>query len=43
MVQQNIAEWHGKDLIDSYGEKIGKLQPVYVGVATKWQPRPTET
>ena len=34
MVQQNIAEWHGKDLIDSYGEKIGKLQDVYVDVET---------
>jgi hypothetical protein len=25
VAQQNIAEWHGKDLIDSTGEKIGKL------------------
>ena len=29
---QNIADWHGKDLIDSFGEKIGKLQDVYVDV-----------
>jgi hypothetical protein len=28
----NIAEWHGKMLIDSDGEKIGKLQDVYVDV-----------
>jgi hypothetical protein len=34
VVQQNIAEWHGKDLIDSFGEKIGKLQDVYVDVET---------
>ena len=34
MTQPNIAEWHGKDLIDSHGEKIGKLQDVYVDVET---------
>jgi uncharacterized protein YrrD len=28
----NIAEWHGKLLIDRDGEKIGKLQDVYVDV-----------
>jgi hypothetical protein len=28
----NIAEWHGKMLLDSEGEKIGKLQDVYVDV-----------
>jgi hypothetical protein len=28
----NIAEWHGKMLIDHDGEKIGKLQDVYVDV-----------
>ena len=28
----NVAEWHGKMLIDSEGEKIGKLQDVYVDV-----------
>jgi uncharacterized protein YrrD len=31
---QNIAEWHGKDLIDREGEKIGKLEDVYVDVET---------
>ena len=31
---QNIADWHGKDLIDSFGEKIGKLRDVYVDVET---------
>ena len=28
----NVAEWHGKMLVDRYGEKIGKLQDVYVDV-----------
>ena len=28
----SIAEWHGKMLIDRDGEKIGKLQDVYVDV-----------
>src|SRR5580658_8679551 len=28
----NVAEWHGKMLFDSEGEKIGKLQDVYVDV-----------
>jgi uncharacterized protein YrrD len=30
----NVAEWHGKTLIDVDGEKIGKLQDVYVDVET---------
>jgi hypothetical protein len=30
----NVAEWHGKLLVDSSGEKIGKLQDVYVDVET---------
>jgi sporulation protein YlmC with PRC-barrel domain len=30
----NASEWHGKTLIDSAGEKIGKLQDVYVDVET---------
>ena len=34
MTQANIAEWHGKNLVDSSGEKIGKLQDVYVDVET---------
>ncbi len=31
---QNIAEWHGKTLVDRDGERIGKLQDVYVDVET---------
>lgn len=34
MTQPNITEWHGKHLIDNSGEKIGKLQDVYVDVET---------
>jgi uncharacterized protein YrrD len=30
----NVAEWHGKLLVDRNGEKIGKLQDVYVDVET---------
>jgi hypothetical protein len=30
----NVAAWHGKMLIDCDGEKIGKLQDVYVDVET---------
>ena len=30
----SIAEWHGKVLVDCDGEKIGKLQDVYVDVET---------
>ena len=30
----NVADWHGKMLVDSSGEKIGKLQDVYVDVET---------
>jgi branched-chain amino acid aminotransferase len=30
----NVAEWHGKLLVDRDGEKIGKLQDVYVDVET---------
>jgi uncharacterized protein YrrD len=32
--ESNLAEWHGKMLIDRDGEKIGKLQDVYVDVET---------
>src|SRR5436309_15924517 len=28
----NVAEWHGTMLVDRNGEKIGKLQDVYVDV-----------
>jgi PRC-barrel domain len=31
---RNIAEWHGKLLVDRDGEKIGKLEGVYVDVET---------
>jgi sporulation protein YlmC with PRC-barrel domain len=30
----NVAEWHGKMLVDCDGERIGKLQDVYVDVET---------
>jgi hypothetical protein len=30
--QWNVAEWHGKMLVASDGERIGKLQDVYVDV-----------
>ena len=32
--QWNVADWHGKMLVDRNGEKIGKLQDVYVDVET---------
>lgn len=32
--QWNVAEWHGKMLVDRNGEKIGKLHDVYVDVET---------
>ena len=32
--QYNVTEWRGKMLIDIDGEKIGKLQDVYVDVET---------
>ena len=31
---QNIAEWHGKMLVDRNGENIGKLQDEYFDVET---------
>jgi sporulation protein YlmC with PRC-barrel domain len=33
-VELNVADWHGKMLIDVDGEKIGKLEDVYVDVET---------
>ncbi|HVA04717.1 MAG TPA: PRC-barrel domain-containing protein [Acidimicrobiales bacterium] len=30
----NVAEWHGKMILDRNGEKIGKLQDIYVDVET---------
>ena len=32
--QWNVAEWHGKMLFDRNGERIGKLEDVYVDVET---------
>jgi len=32
--QWSVAEWHGKMLVDCNGEKIGRLQDVYVDVET---------
>jgi sporulation protein YlmC with PRC-barrel domain len=32
--QLNVANWHGKMIVDVNGEKIGKLQDVYVDVET---------
>jgi sporulation protein YlmC with PRC-barrel domain len=34
ITHRNIAEWHGKQLVDSDGDKIGKLEDVYVDVET---------
>src|ERR1051325_10643103 len=31
---QDIGEWQGKDLVDRSGERSGKLEDVYVAVAT---------
>jgi sporulation protein YlmC with PRC-barrel domain len=31
---ENIAQWRGKDLVDRDGDKIGKLEDVYVDVET---------
>ena len=31
---QDIGEWHGKQLVDRDGERIGKLEDVYVDVET---------
>jgi hypothetical protein len=30
----NVADWHGKQLVDFNGERIGKLEDVYVDVET---------
>ncbi len=30
----NVSEWHGKTIVDLDGEKIGKLEDVYVDVET---------
>jgi PRC-barrel domain len=31
---RDIAEWHGRDLVDCDGERIGKLEEVYFDVET---------
>jgi sporulation protein YlmC with PRC-barrel domain len=31
---RDFSEWHGKDLVDSAGERIGKLEDVYFDVET---------
>jgi sporulation protein YlmC with PRC-barrel domain len=33
-VELNVADWHGKTLVDADGEKIGKLEDVYVDIET---------
>jgi uncharacterized protein YrrD len=33
-VEFNVADWHGKLLVDVNGDKIGKLEDVYVDVET---------
>jgi uncharacterized protein YrrD len=33
-VEANVAEWHGRMIVDADGEKIGKLEDVYVDVET---------
>lgn len=30
----SVSEWHGKMIVDANGDKIGKLQDVYVDVET---------
>lgn len=34
MVNANLADWRGKDLLDRDGEKIGKLEDVYIDTET---------
>jgi sporulation protein YlmC with PRC-barrel domain len=31
---RDISEWHGKDLVDRHGDRIGKLEDVYFDVGT---------
>jgi hypothetical protein len=33
-VEFNVADWHGKLLVDVNGDKIGKLEDVYVDIET---------
>jgi len=34
VMHREIAEWRGSDLVDSFGERIGKLEEVYFDVET---------
>jgi uncharacterized protein YrrD len=34
VTHRDIAEWHGKQLVDRDGEKIGKLEDVYFDIET---------
>lgn len=34
VMHRGIAEWRGRDLVDNYGERIGKLEEVYFDVET---------
>jgi uncharacterized protein YrrD len=34
IMHRNIADWHGKPLVDREGDRIGKLEDVYVDVET---------
>ena len=33
-MHREIAEWHGRDLVDRDGERIGKLEEVYFDIET---------
>jgi hypothetical protein len=34
VMHKEIAEWHGRDLVDRDGERIGKLEEVYFDIET---------
>ena len=34
VMHRDIAEWHGRELVDRDGERIGKLEEVYIDVET---------
>lgn len=35
VTHRNISEWHGRDLVDRDGERIGRLEDVYYDVETE--------
>ena len=35
ITHRNISEWHGRDLVDRDGERIGRLEDVYYDVETE--------